>query len=122
MDERVNKLRLMGFFDGDISDSNNGGGDMPSVIDNLTSASTTDALSANQGRVLNEQQTNLYNDLDARVSKKSLCYTGNGTPVGNATDIHTTAGEYDIYFDMSSGEIWQYIGGQWTFSGKFGGQ
>ena len=32
---------------------------VPNIIDNLTSTSTKDGLSANQGRVLKEQQGNL---------------------------------------------------------------
>lgn len=34
---------------------------VPQIIDNLTSTSTVDGLSANQGRVLNDQQGELTN-------------------------------------------------------------
>lgn len=38
---------------------NSGGGSTVAVVNNLTSTSTTDALSANQGKVLNENKANL---------------------------------------------------------------
>lgn len=43
---------------------------VPQIIDNLTSTSTVDGLSANQGRILKEQQGNLE-DLST-LTKSSL--------------------------------------------------
>lgn len=43
---------------------------VPQIIDNLTSTSTVDGLSANQGRILKEQQGNLE-DLST-LAKSSL--------------------------------------------------
>ena len=39
-------------------------GEVPDVVDNLESTSTTDALSANMGRVLNETKQDVIDDLD----------------------------------------------------------
>ena len=69
------------------------------VIDNLTSTSTTDALSANQGRVLNENKQDsatLQTDIEA-LNFDSL--TVGNTPV-NLTDVANKA-----YVDSSSGGV-----------------
>lgn len=59
------------------------------VIDNLTSTSTTDALSANQGRVLN-------NKIEARV------ITGNGAPTTSTVGYIGT-----LYEDSANGKLYQ---------------
>lgn len=53
--------------------------DIPDVIDNLTSGSTTDALSANQGRILNESVESL--------SRPNYTLLGTYSTSGSAYDI-----------------------------------
>ena len=59
---------------GDISGLETAVGDIPAVIDNLTSTSATDALSANQGKALN---TTL-------AGKQKTITAGTGSPSGGA--------------------------------------
>ena len=54
-------------------------GDIPAVVDNLTSTSAADALSANQGRALNT----------ALSGKQKTITAGTGTPSGGSNgDIY----------------------------------
>lgn len=57
------------------------------IIDNLTSTSTSSALSANQGRVLNE----LIEDLDARVETLENSSSESDSQCDCETKIWTTA-------------------------------
>ena len=64
--------------------------DIPSVIDNLTSTSTTDALSANQGKVLNDQAViyGEYHNPNLNTITKAGLY---GIQGGSATNTPTGA-------------------------------
>ena len=59
---------------GDISGLETAVGEIPAVIDNLTSTSATDALSANQGKALNT----------ARAGKQKTITAGTRSPSGGA--------------------------------------
>ena len=59
---------------GDISGLETAVGEIPAVIDNLTSTSATDALSANQGKALNT----------ALAGKQKTSTAGTGSPSGGA--------------------------------------
>ena len=59
---------------GDISGLETAVGEIPAVIDNLTSTSATDALSANQGKALNT----------ALAGKQKTITVGTGSPSGGA--------------------------------------
>ena len=59
---------------GDISGLETAVGEIPAVIDNLTSTSATDALSANQGKALNT----------ALAGKQKTITAGMGSPSGGA--------------------------------------
>ena len=59
---------------GDISGLETAVGDIPAVIDNLTSTSATDALSANQGKALHT----------ALAGKQKTITAGTGSPSGGA--------------------------------------
>lgn len=77
----------MSFF-GNSSGGNSGGGGLNiTVIDTLDSTSTTDALSADKGRVLNEKVDDAKSDING-VSTTVSRHTGNA-------DIHTTKAEKD---------------------------
>lgn len=65
--------------DSDIDGSGGGGGSSIEVIDSLISTSTTDALSANQGRVLNGKITTIENDYLTSTNIKDNLTTDSAT-------------------------------------------
>lgn len=82
-----------------------------SVIDNVSSSSTTDALSANQGRVLNEKITTLEEKLTAIFTFKGPKTTVAELPedgsqqVGDVWHVNTDNGEY-----VWDGDSWELLG------------
>ena len=90
---------------GDIVPVNQSGGSTINVVDNLNSQSATDALSANQGRVLNEAITNadqfLYNLISNNQTRIDEAYVDNiKTIIGDVDD-----GNADINIDSQTGEV-----------------
>ena len=88
-----------------------GGGSSVTVVDNLTSTSSTDALSANQGRVLN---TNKIDDPTTKLNGQVLTYNGSSwvaqTPTtgstslaGLTTDVSITSVADDQFLRYDSG-------------------
>lgn len=68
---------------------------VPNIIDNLTSTSAKDGLSANQGRVLKEQQGDL-----------TELYTGNkGSLVGAINEIKEMETTLASLLDEINGEV-----------------
>ena len=65
--------------DSDIDGSGGGGGSSIEVIDSLISTSTTDALSANQGRVLNNKIVAIENDYLTSTNIKDNLTTDSAT-------------------------------------------
>lgn len=85
--------------DSDI-DGSGGGGTSIEVIDSLVSTSTTDALSANQGRVLNGKITTIENDYLTSTNIKDNLTTDSATDAlsakqGKALDTRVAALEGD---------------------------
>ena len=68
---------------------------VPQIIDNLTSTSTVDGLSANQGRILKEQQGNLE-DL-SNLAKSSL--------VDAINELKENETEIASQLDVINGEV-----------------
>lgn len=68
---------------------------VPQIIDNLTSTSTVDGLSANQGRILKEQQGNLE-DLST-LAKSSL--------VDAINELKENETEIASQLDVINGEV-----------------
>lgn len=96
------------------------------VVDNLTSTSTTDALSANQGRVLKDLLDAIQDAIDEMITKigvvpsqsGSLTYNGTAqTPSWNNYDSNaltidgtqsaTDAGTYQVTFTPKKGYKWE---------------
>ena len=102
--ERTKKLMAMGYFDGDLNDGESGGSNI-NVINNLTSTSATDALSANQGRVLDTSMTNLYNDLDARVVSIDTKVDGIDSKITSLDTQVTQISEITTELDNSIGSL-----------------
>lgn len=80
-----------------------------SVIDNLSSESTTDALSANQGRVLNEKITTLEGKLTAIFTFKGSKNTVDELPESGSTgDVwHVVEDNGEYVWD---GDSWELLG------------
>lgn len=79
---QFSNIMVLGVADGTI-DNGSGGGDSPSinVVDNVSSDSSTDALSANQGRVLNEKISDAnknINDIASKLVSKTSELTNDG--------------------------------------------
>ena len=68
-------------FGGGSGSSSGGGAGSTEVVDNLTSTSTTSALSANQGRVLNNKFSSYYDKaaIDALLGNVDVDFTGLAT-------------------------------------------
>lgn len=82
-----------------------------SVIDNVSSSSTTDALSANQGRVLNEKITTLEGKLTAIFTFKGTKTTVAELPKDGSQKVgdvyHVTADNGEYVWD---GDSWELLG------------
>lgn len=107
--------------------SGGGGGGSVDVINNLTSTSTTDALSANQGRLLNEEKAStnyvdesigtLNTNLSGQISNKLDIndyiqhFRGVHPTLGalDETILDAVPGDYAIVDDGSGSEAVQYI-------------
>lgn len=80
-----------------------------SVIDNVTSSSTTDALSANQGRVLSEKITTLEGKLTAiftfKGSKTTVGELPEDAQTGDVWHVNADNGEY-----VWDGDSWELLG------------
>ena len=89
---------------GNIVESNTSISDIPGVVDNVTSTSATDALSANQGRVLQEQ----INQLKALGRFLSNWNSTTGLPTSNPPgyDVGDTytykVGDYYLISDIDT--------------------
>ena len=70
--------------DSDINGSGGGGGTSIEVIDSLISDSSTNALSANQGRILNEKITTIESDYLTSTNVKDNLITDSATDVLSA--------------------------------------
>lgn len=86
--------------DSDIDGSGGGGGTSIEVIDSLISTSTTNALSANQGRVLNGKITTIESDYLTSTNIKDNLTTDSATDAlsakqGKALDTRVSALEGD---------------------------
>lgn len=90
---QINNAYICGVVDGSIiKQSGGGGGSSVSVIDSLDSTSTTDALSANQGRVLNSKINANSNEITALNNNKA-----------NKSDLNSLANVVDDHSgDISS--------------------
>lgn len=86
-----------------------GGGSSITVVDNLNSTSGTDALSANQGRVLN---TSKINDPTTKSSGQVLTWNGSAWEAQTPTTGSTTlSGLTDVQLSSpSDGQILEYDG------------
>jgi hypothetical protein len=80
--------------DSDIDGSGGGGGTSTEVIDNLTSTSTTKALSANQGRVLNGKITT--------IEAKNLVESTNISKIVMVTEYPSTPDPDTLYVKVAS--------------------
>lgn len=85
------------------------------IVDNLTSESTTKALSANQGRVLNEKIDDVSNSVSAKMDKSYPIYETSpltasdtqyqtGYYISNTGTITATSGLGVLGFDCSEGQ------------------
>lgn len=109
------------------------------IVDNLSSTDTAKALSANQGKVLNDSLTTLSGDLVERVAYPKPFFPNNGTykpngslsgtgqtaykhtdklPVFGAktfiitADVHNVANSPAVFFDASQNYVWGYTATQ----------
>lgn len=79
-------------FAGGNGGSGGGGGTVTNVVDNLISTSTTDALSANQGRILHEKITASNHQHD----NKGVLDTITSTMISNWNTAHTNSHTHGI--------------------------
>lgn len=89
---------------------------IPSIIDNLTSTSTTSALSANQGRVLKENIDNLKTSLSAVYIYKGSVDTYDALPtevaIGDTYNVVAAHGSTPAGTNYAwNGESWDALGG-----------
>lgn len=98
-----------------LIDSIDTGGSTVSVINNLTSSSTTAALSANQGRVLNNKFSSYYTytQVDSLLSKY---YTK--TQVDSLIDGIDTGGSFDGYDEFTVQHAGGYLGSTYPVAVK----
>ena len=84
---------------------------MPSPIDNLSSTSTTAPLSANQGRVLNEDingvTTQTYIDQDVIPLKY---FNTENSRVPAKSNLANATSTYCVYLDVNPGEVYRIYG------------
>lgn len=84
---------------------------MPGVIDSLDSTSPTDALSANQGRILNEDINGVTTEtaVDQEVIADKYLNTNNSR-IPSRTNLASLAGVYVCYLNVQPGEKYRIYG------------
>ena len=95
-----------------------GGGSSVTVIDNLTSTSSTDALSANQGRVLKGYVDNKIANPSTKADGQVLTYDGTND-VWKAMTPSSSVSDLDDLSDVSitspaNDQVLKYSGGTWV--------
>ena len=84
---------------------------IPNVVDSLDSTSTTDALSANQGRVLNEDingvTTPTYTDQEVIDSKY---FNTQNSRVPSKSNLASATGTSCVYLNVTPGEVYRIYG------------
>ena len=88
------------------------GQSIPSVVDSLTSTSTTDALSANQGRVLNEDVNGVTTEVTTELALNADKYFNtNNSRVPTESNLSAATGTYCCYvYPVQEGEVYRIYG------------
>lgn len=105
--------KFSGCYNGNMYDQSvKVGACLTGVVNNLTSTSTTDALSAYQGKVLNDKITNIENNyapltaLNSYVSKGSTLefYTTDAPSTSSGLYFGGSSDHYNIYMETRSSD------------------